>query len=78
VFNQAIAAYPKHIGLNLNLIQAVLAATEVGGNNPRYERLCRRSMRAIGNLTADHKQFKRYEFLQKQLSKHYPKALTAV
>ncbi len=78
VFNQAINAYPKHIGLNLNLIQAVLAATEVVGANPKYEKLCRRSIRAIGQINSDHKQFKRYAFLQKQLSKHYPEVLTAV
>lgn len=78
VFNQAINAYPKHIGLNLNLIQAVLAATEVVGANPKYEKLCRRSIRAIGQINSDHKQFKRYAFLQKQLSRHYPEVLTAV
>jgi len=78
VFTQAIAAYPKHIGLNLNLIQAVLAATEMVGSSPRYEKLCRRSMRAIGQINTDHKQFKRYAFLQKQMSKHYPEVLAAV
>lgn len=78
VFNQAIVAYPKHIGLNLNLIQAVLAATELSGSSPQYEKLCRRSMRAIGQINTDHKQFKRYAFLQKQLSKHYPEVLAAV
>jgi DNA-binding response OmpR family regulator/thioredoxin-like negative regulator of GroEL len=78
VFNEAIAAYPKHIGLNLNLIQAVLAATEMIGSSPRYEKLCRRSMRAIGQINTDHKQFKRYAFLQKQLSKHYPEVLAVV
>lgn len=78
VFNQAINAYPKHIGLNLNLIQAVLAATEAGGTNSQYEKMCRRSIRAIGRLSSDHRQFKRYAFLQKQLSKHYPSVLKAV
>ncbi|MCR6652812.1 MAG: tetratricopeptide repeat protein [Cellvibrionaceae bacterium] len=78
VFNQAINAYPRHVGLNLNLIQAVLAATEVVGSNPKYEKLCRRSLRAIGQINSDHKQFKRYAFLQKQLSKHYPKLLAAI
>lgn len=75
VFTQAINAYPRHVGLNLNLIQAILAATEVSGTNAQYEKLCRRAMRAIGYLPSDHKQFKRYEFLQKQLGKHYPNAL---
>lgn len=78
VFNQAINAYPKHVGLNLNLIQAVLAATEVAGTNSKYEKLCQRSIRAIGQINHGHKQFQRYTFLQKQLNKHYPQVLTAV
>lgn len=78
VFNQAINAYPKHIGLNLNLIQAVLAATAVVGANAKYEKLCQRSIRAIGQISHGHKQFQRYTFLQKQLNKHYPQVLTAV
>lgn len=76
VFNKAINSYPKHIGLNLNLIQAVLAATDKGEPTKEYEKLCRRSMRAIGQIPTDHKQYKRFAFLQKQLSKHYPDVLT--
>lgn len=78
VFNKAINSYPKHIGLNLNLIQAVLAATELSNATTEYEKMCRRSMRAIGRIATDHKQFKRFAFLQKQLSKHYPDVLTVV
>lgn len=77
VFKEAINAYPRHIGLNLNLIQAVLAATEATGANAKYEKLCRRSLRAIGQINSDHKHFKRYAFLQKQLSKHYPEVVAA-
>ena len=76
VFNKAINSYPKHIGLNLNLIQAVLAATDIAGASKDYEKMCRRSMRAIGQIPTDHKQYKRFAFLQKQLSKHYPNVLT--
>lgn len=76
VFAKALNAYPKHIGLNLNLIQAILAATDVVGPSSQYEKLCRRSIRAIGKIDTDHKQFKRYAFLQKQLSKHYPDVLS--
>jgi DNA-binding response OmpR family regulator/Tfp pilus assembly protein PilF len=78
VFKQAINAYPRHIGLNLNLIQAVLAATEVVGASSKFEKLCRRSLRSIGQINTNHKQFRRYAFLQKQLSKHYPKVLASI
>ncbi|HMU66020.1 MAG TPA: tetratricopeptide repeat protein [Cellvibrionaceae bacterium] len=77
VFNEAIAAYPKHIGLNLNLVQAIVAYTEVSNPSDRLEKMCRRSMRAIGNIPPDHKQFKRYAFIQKQLAKYYPDAVMA-
>ncbi|WP_028884964.1 tetratricopeptide repeat-containing response regulator [Teredinibacter turnerae] len=72
VFMEALANYPKHIGLNLNLIQAILADTEANGFSERYEKLCRRSLRAVGTVGPDHKQHKRYAFLTRQLGKHYP------
>lgn len=75
VFVEALATYPRHAGLNLNLIQAILAATEAGGFQERYEKLCRRSLRSIGKVGPDHKQYKRYAFLHKQLEKHYPQAM---
>lgn len=78
VFTKAINSYPKHTGLNLNLIQAVIATTEAQGATPQYEKMCRRSLRAIGDIKVDHKQFKRFAFLQKQLSKFYPNVLDSV
>jgi tetratricopeptide (TPR) repeat protein len=75
VFNEAIAAYPKHIGLNLNLVQAIVSFTEAHNPSDRLEKMCRRSMRAIGNIPPDHKQFTRYAFIQKQLAKYYPNAI---
>ena len=78
VFNQALVAYPKHIGLNLNLVQAVAAHDEEKGASHDHEKICRRCLRAIGNLKTDHKQYKRYAFIQKQLSKLYPKLLETI
>ena len=78
IFTKAINSYPKHIGLNLNLIQAIVSGTEQTGANPNYEKLCRRALRAIGTIKPNHKQFKRYAFLQKQLSSFYPNALTGL
>lgn len=75
VFEEALFTYPKHVGLNLNLIQAILADTEATGCQDKYEKLCRKCLRAVGNIPPDHKQHKRYAFLYKQLEKHYPAAL---
>jgi CheY-like chemotaxis protein/TolA-binding protein len=78
VFNQALATYPKHIGLNLNLVQAVTAFDEENGATHQHEKVCRRCLRAIGDLKSDHKQFKRYAYIQKQLSKLYPDLLGSI
>jgi CheY-like chemotaxis protein len=72
VFNEALAAYPRHTGLNLNLIQAVLTATEAHGFNEKFEALIKRSLRSIGNVNEEHKQYKRFAFLEKQIAKLYP------
>jgi len=77
VFTEALAAYPKHTGLNMNLIQAITASAEAYGTDEKHENLCRRSLRAIGNIGPDHKQYARYSFLIKQVQKHYPQALQA-
>ena len=75
VFEEALFTYPKHVGLNLNIVQAIVAETEIHGFDNKYEKICKKSMRAVGNITSDHKQYKRYAFLCKQLGKFYPKAL---
>jgi len=72
VFNEALASYPNHIGLNLNLIQAVLADTSANGFTEKNEALIRRSLRSVGNIPRDHKQHKRYAFLTKQIDKLFP------
>ncbi len=77
IFRQALEAYPKHIGLNMNLIQTLIACME---NNPgedtsEYENLCRHCLRAIDTLQPDHQQYKRYEFLVRQVRKYFPDLL---
>jgi CheY-like chemotaxis protein len=78
VFNQALATYPKHIGLNLNLLQAIAAYDEVNGPTHQHEKACRRCLRAIGDLKSDHKQFKRFAYIQNQLRKLYPDLLSSI
>jgi len=75
VFIEALNTYPKHAGLNLNLIQAIIADTEANGFREKYEKLCRRALRSVGHIGPDHKQYKRYSILAKQLEKHYPQAI---
>ncbi|WP_096085185.1 tetratricopeptide repeat-containing response regulator [Agaribacterium haliotis] len=75
VFNEALAAYPNHTGLNLNLIQAVLAHVERSGRDDHTTGLVRRSLKAIGSLDEQHKAHKRYSFIIKQVGKFMPDLL---
>ncbi len=72
VFNEALVSYPKHIGLNLNLVQALCAATEAKGFSQSYANMCERSMKTVGHLPPNHKQYKRYQFLLNQVKKLFP------
>lgn len=72
VFNEALATYPNHVGLNLNLIQAVLADSDQRGFDDKNEALVKRSLRAVGNIGEGNKQEKRYKFLIKQVQKQFP------
>ncbi|WP_086933916.1 response regulator [Agarilytica rhodophyticola] len=75
VFSEALVTYPKHVGLNLNLVQAIISQAQNAGFNEKHEAIIKRCLRAVGNIGESHKQYKRYSFLTKQLAKHYPDAL---
>ncbi len=75
VFEEALLTYPKHVGLNLNLIQALMADTEAHGYQEKYEKICRKGLRAVGTLKDEHKQYKRHQFLLKQVQKYYPSSI---
>lgn len=75
VFQQALAAYPKHIGLNLNLIQVIISDTENRGYSEHYERLIRHSLRSTSKVNPEHNQYKRFMFLSRQIKKYYPNVL---
>lgn len=72
VFNEALINYPKHIGLHLNLVQAICAETEANGYSERHADMCQRSMKTVGRLPPAHKQYQRQQFLHKQLKKLFP------
>ena len=72
VFNEALFIYPKHIGLNLNLIQVLIADTAQTGFNAKHEAACKRGLRSIGKIDNNHPQAKRYNFIVKQIEKYYP------
>ncbi len=71
-FKNAVSIFPKHIGLNLNLIQVTLAEAKQNGDQPGFEKICQKSLKAISQISPDDSQFSRYEFLAKQVQQRYP------
>ena len=71
VFGDALKMFPNHVGVNLNLVQTILAKTEVSGQtNEAYIR-CQECFKKVGQLDKEHKQYTRLEFLEKQFSEVY-------
>lgn len=74
VFRSAIRLFPKHVGLNLNLLQAVLADTKQNGTNNDYRDLCHQALRDMPVLDEQHSQCARYEYLKEQIEQFYPES----
>lgn len=72
VFKNAVTAFPKHTGLNLNLVQAVLAKNKRDGIAPELAAVCYNALKAVGELDEFHPQGERYQFLKKQVEHIYP------
>ncbi|TQV84693.1 response regulator [Exilibacterium tricleocarpae] len=68
-FTEAIGLYPKHIGLNLNLVQVILAEAKARQNLGEYTSLYRRCLRQVTGIGANHPQFERFSYLQRQIKK---------
>lgn len=75
VFNKALTRYPRHVGLNLNLIQAILAASSSPHLTGEHQAMCQRSLRLVEHIPPHHKQFQRLTFIAQKLNKYYPDTL---
>lgn len=59
-FNSAIRLYPKHLGIKLNLIQALLLSyQENPATKDAYERGLKH-LNQLGNMSPEHEQYQRY------------------
>lgn len=67
IFKNAIGIFPGHIGLNLNLIQAVIAESKSNGEKTGFETLCRNSLARISVIDRDDSQYARYMHLTKEV-----------
>ena len=71
-FKNAVAIFPNHVGLNLNLVQVTLAESKTHGDQPGFERSCRKALKAVETITDSDPQYARYQFLVEQVDKLYP------
>ncbi len=69
VFNRAIALFPNHVGLRLNIVQVALAKVKDLGPDPDIKETCSEHLGSISNLDDASPQFARYQHLLKQVNK---------
>lgn len=66
-FEGALAIFSGHIGLNLNLVQCVVAEVRKNGKQPGFAELCQKSLQRISSIKEDNPQYARYKFLLTQV-----------
>jgi CheY-like chemotaxis protein len=67
-FKNAIIIFPSHIGLNLNLVQSIVAEVKKNGDQLGFEGICRKSLSRIAKISPDDSQYARYQYLIKQVN----------
>lgn len=67
IFKNAVSIFPSHLGLNLNLIQAIVAEAKEHGYKPQFEPMCRKALKRVDNISPTDSQYPRYEYLIKQV-----------
>ncbi len=72
IFKNAVAIYPKHIGLNLNLVQVILAECDTNGVQRKYRSICRKCLSSVQEIPKENPQFERYNYLKKQAGNCFP------
>jgi tetratricopeptide (TPR) repeat protein len=71
IFGDALKMFPNHVGVNLNLVQVIIAKTELDGKtNDNYLR-CKECLSKVGELEKEHKQYARHQFLFDQFKEAY-------
>lgn len=71
VFKNAVNIFPSHIGLNLNLVQVMLAEAASHGDKMGFEKLCVSSLKRIESISPDDPQYPRFVYLCKQVKDYF-------
>ena len=75
VFSEALLLYPKHIGLNLNLLQVLSSDGTENGCNDQHQAMCKRHLHTVETIDLNEAQRRRYLFIKNQIEKFYPEIL---
>ncbi|VUD56606.1 Chemotaxis protein CheY [Thalassocella blandensis] len=76
-FKQVLAELPNHIGLNLNLIQALISKSKYDALDEQELNLIGNSFQRIGNLDSQSHYLERYDYLMKRYQKLLPQPQNA-
>ena len=68
VFTRAIALFPNHVGLRLNIVQVALAKLKDTPDDVATKNVCRENLEDISDLDESSAQFARYQHLLKQVN----------
>lgn len=74
VFTRAIALFPNHTGLRLNIVQVTLAKVKDHGSSEELKDICQQNLADISDLDESSPQFARYQHLLKQVNKLFSAA----
>lgn len=67
IFKNAVSIFPSHLGLNLNLVQAIVAEVREHGHKQQFESMCRKALKRVDKIDPNDSQYPRYEYLTKQV-----------
>lgn len=67
-FNKAQSLFPKHVGLKLNLVQAMLGELERSGEQEEFETRTRHYLDQLQDVQAGHKDFERLQNLRRRFA----------
>ncbi|MFT7387825.1 MAG: DNA-binding response OmpR family regulator/lipopolysaccharide biosynthesis regulator YciM [Candidatus Endobugula sp.] len=71
IFGDALKMFPNHVGVNLNLVQVIIAKAEIDGKQNEHYLRSKECFSKVGALASDHKQYTRHQFLFKQFNEVY-------
>jgi len=68
-FNNVLKEIPNHIGLNLNMVQAIISKNKGGSVSDEEVETIANSLQRIGRINPESSYIKRYEYLLRQYSR---------